>query len=74
MFENEHWCEHPQLVRKDPVTADYYPLDAVAQRRDGRCGPDGKFWEPIPPMPKFLQKRSWWRWNPLQAFRRWRNR
>jgi hypothetical protein len=45
-------CSHPRVAKVDLVTGQL-STHARDVRASGLCGPEGKLWESIPPMPKF---------------------
>lgn len=50
------YCRRPDLLSKVDGTADEYCF--IERGVSGKCGPAGKYWEPIP---KPIRKTSWWK-------------
>jgi hypothetical protein len=56
---SEPWgsaCEHPELLRDDPINGKVCAWPQEERQPDGRCGPDAKLWTPIPPRFGFVRR------------------
>lgn len=64
-------CSHEQVKPSpDPVYGEMATIGAFeARAKGGKCGPDGKLWEPKPPPPPppppLCKDCRWWRGNVL---------